>query len=232
MIQLSAAVFIVGVLIWVLGFIASSYGEAPYDILGLGLQGNEGLAIYVSIIATVVAIGVGIYFLIRSGAAWTRPVQRWVMRIPAIGHSLRILALSRIAWTLGLTLEAGMDVRRALPFSLKSTALDHFARHADAAAAVVNQGDDVFTAVARTGAFPADFLDALQVGEQSGRLDESMLKLADLYQDRARAAIATLTHIAGFAVWALVALMIVAILVRIVSQYAGFIQGLANPRGR
>ena len=68
--------------------------------------------------------------------------------------------------------------------------------------------------------------------EESGRLDESMLKLADVYQDRARAAIATLTQCAGYAVWALVALIIAVILFRIVSQYAAGIQNLANPRRR
>lgn len=234
MTQLCAAVLVVGVLIWVFGFIAEQdqSGIFSFEDVFFGLKGSEGLVIYFVIVATTVAIGVGIYFVIRSGAAWTRPVQRWVMKIPAVGHSLRILALSRIAWTLGLTLEAGMDVRRALPFALKSTALDHFARHTEAAAAVVNQGGDVFSAIAETGAFPDDFLDALEVGEESGRLDESMLKLADVYQDRARAAIATLTQCAGYAVWALVALIIAVILFRIVSQYAAGIQNLANPRHR
>ena len=75
----------------------------------------------------------------------------------------------------------------------------------------------------------ADFLDALQVGEQSGRLDEAMLHLADDYQDRARVALVTLTTIAGFMIWGLVALMIIAILVNMVSGYANFIEDLANP---
>ncbi len=234
MTQLCIAVLVVGLLIWIFGFIAAQdpSGIFSFEEVFFGLSGTEGLVIYILIVATVVATSVGIYFVVRSGAAWTRPIQRLVMRIPAIGHSLRILALSRIAWTLGLTLEAGMDVRKALPFALKSTALDHFARHADAAAAVVNRGDDVFTAMAQTGAFPDEFLDALQVGEQSGRLDESMLRLADVYQEQARAAIATLTQVAGYAVWALVALIIVIILYRVVSRYAAGIQNLANPRRR
>ena len=83
-------------------------------------------------------------------------------------------------------------------------------------------------ALLSVGIFPDDFLDTLQVGEQSGRLDESLQRLAALYQERAHAAIATLTKLAGFAVWAVVAVMIIAILVKMVAGYANFLEGLGS----
>jgi type IV pilus assembly protein PilC len=226
--QLIAAVVVVGFLIWILGAIADNVGDAPYDILGLGLQGNRGLLIYVTLVAVAGGMCVAGYYLLRSGAAWVGPVQQLVMRLPAIGNCVRTLALSRLAWTLGLSLEAGMDLRRALPLALQSTHNAYFTRHIPDVQASVNRGQEAFVALAQTGVFPNDFLDSLQVGEQSGRLEEAMLRLADQYQDRARAALATLTTLAGFAVWAFVALIIIAIIISIVSSYAGLIQDMAR----
>lgn len=228
--QLGAAIFIVGFLIWILGVIADSAGDAPYDILGFGLQGHRGLLIYVSFIATMGGLVVAGYYLVRSGVAWIRPVELMVMRIPAVGNCLRTLAISRLAWTLGLTMEAGMDARRALPFAMQSTHSSYFQQHTQAVQDSVDRGDEAVEAFTRTGVFPDDFLDTLLVGEQSGKMDEAMLRLADQYQDRARAALATMTKLAGFVVWALVALVIISIIFRIVASYAGFIEGLANPR--
>ena len=122
-----------------------------------------------------------------------------------------------------------MDARHAVPFALRASGNHYFARHEPQVSASLGAGEEVYVALVRSGAFPADFLDALQVGEQSGRLDEAMLHLADDYQDRARVALVTLTTIAGFMIWGLVALMIIAILVNMVSGYANFIEDLANP---
>jgi len=47
-----------------------------------------------------------------SGSSW---------RIPGIGGPLQTLALSRLAWTLHLTMNTSMDVRRSLALSLRST---------------------------------------------------------------------------------------------------------------
>ena len=230
LIQLTAAVVIVGCLIWVLGMIGKQTDGSPYDILGLGLQGDSGLLIYVTIVSCAVAVGFGAYFLLRSGAVWTRPVQLAVIYLPRVGPCVKTLCLSRLSWSLGLSLEAGMDVRRAVPFALQSAGSPYFSRHVPEVSAALQRGEDLFSALAPTGAFPDEFLDAIQVGEQSGRSDESMLRLADQYQDQAKSALATLAILAGFAVWAFVAMMIIAIIFSIVSSYTNMLMDLSKPR--
>ena len=46
MIELAFAIFVVGVLIWVLGVVAQRNNGQPIDILGFGLIGTRGLIIY------------------------------------------------------------------------------------------------------------------------------------------------------------------------------------------
>ena len=61
--QLTAAICIVGFLIWILGIIASSNGGQAFDVLGLGLSGNRGAAIY---FGSVAAIAIGGFLIVRT----------------------------------------------------------------------------------------------------------------------------------------------------------------------
>ena len=53
MIELALAIFVIGLLIWVLGIVAQRNNGQPIDILGFGLIGNRGLLIYTNFIIAV-----------------------------------------------------------------------------------------------------------------------------------------------------------------------------------
>jgi type II secretory pathway component PulF len=123
-----------------------------------------------------------------------------------------------------VTMETGMDLRHAMALSLASTHNARYTDHAEQIVSRVGRGHEIYEAFAETGVFPRDFLDTLEVGERSGRLPESMAILARQYQDQARRALTTLTVIAGFAVWAMVALIVIAMIFRAFSFYLNVIQ--------
>jgi type II secretory pathway component PulF len=50
----------------------------------------------------------------------------------------------------------------------------------------VRRGEELHEAFRATGIYPADFLDALQTGEISGRISETMTVIAKDYDDRAK----------------------------------------------
>lgn len=226
--QLAAAIFIVGVLIWVLGIIGSTTGSEPIDILGLGLVGNRGVAIYALIVASLLGCGYLIYQAVRRGWFWVAPLQRLVLRVPVLGHCLQTLALSRLSWSLHVTLDSGMELRKALPLALRTTGNARYERHSEQIVRRVVTGHEIVEALAETGAFPDDFLDRLDVGERAGRLPETMALLSRQYQDQAQAALATLTVLAGFAVWGLVALLIIALIFKLFMFYLGTINEALN----
>lgn len=218
MIELGLAIGIIGFLIWILGVIGNATGT-PVDVLGLGLIGNRGLAIYALFLLGVAA---GLFILwraVRSGVVWVRPVQYFVMRLPALGGALRTMALARLTWALHLTLKTGMDLRRALPLSVQSSQNVEFIEGIARLNGVVNAGGTLTEAFEAAGRYPVDFLDAVRVGEDSGNLDESMAHLSRQYEDRARLALNTLTVLAGVAVFALVAAIIILAIFRIAFFY-------------
>jgi type II secretory pathway component PulF len=219
MVQLGIAVAVVGFVIWVMGVIPQPPGNKPLDPLGLGLVGNRGLAIYVAFLACV---GVLFWLTRRAvgrGLVWTMPIQRLVLQLPGIGKPLQTLALARLAWSMRVTFDAGMDVRHAMKLSLRSTRNARYIDHIPLIDAEITKGHSVHEAFCQAGGYPEDFLDTLAVGEQSGRLVESMGLLARQYQDQARAALAVLAMMAGWAIWAAVAGLIIVLIFRMFSFY-------------
>lgn len=226
MLQLGAAVCVIGLLIFILGIIPAPGGQERIDILGFGLMGPKGVAIYFTIVG---GIAIGIFLLIqalRRGLIWTHPLQRLLLKIPAIGGCLRTMALARLAWTLHLTMETSLDTRKSLLLGLRSTNNVAFSGHCQQVVEDIDAGRGITDSFAATGAFPQDFLDALDVGERSGRLPESMAVLSRQYQEQAQSAMRTLTIFAGFAVWGLVAVIIIMMIFRIFSFYLNTINDL------
>lgn len=213
--QLFAAIMIVGLVIWLLGMLPVRAGQQPLDILGFGLMGTRGAVIYFSLVGVALAILAALVFAVRRGVFWTAPLQRLALIVPAVGPSLRTLALSRLAWSLHLTLDTGMDLAKALTLSLRSTRNAQYIRDSEQIVAAVSSGEEVTEALARTRSYPLEFIDALETGERSGRLPETMAILSRQYQEKAQQALGVLTMAAGFLVWAMVALLIVLLIVRI-----------------
>lgn len=222
--ELAAAVLIVGILIWVLGVVAQRNNGQPIDILGFGLVGNRGLIIYINFVIVVGLCLAGVVIAIRRGALWIRPLQRAAMRLPVIGNALERIALARLAWALHLMLNVEMDLRRLVPLALRTTGNDYYIRHANKIVSDIARGDPLHIAFAGPRAFPADFIDALAVAEESGRLVESMERLSNRYEEEAELAIRTLAVAFGW----LIGLGVMALIVLLIFRLAGFYLGAIN----
>src|SRR6185295_5362454 len=147
-----------------------------------------------------------------------------------LGKAIETLALARLAWTLHLTMNAGMDLIRSLTLALGGTHNARFTAALPQVLASVRSGHSLHVSFASTGAFPHDFLEAVEVGEESGRLVETLGVLSNRYQDEARSAMQVMTSVAGFAVWAMVAIMIAMLIFRLFSSYIGVINDAAKFR--
>ena len=221
--ELGLSIIVIGVLIWVMGMIGSGSGGEPIDILGFGLTGNSGLAIYVTIWAIVGVACYVLYEAMRRGLVWVRPLQRLMIKVPVVGSALQSLALARLSWSLQLTLNSGMDTRRAVGLAVLAARNARFTDGAKSIDAVLAEGQSLFSAFAQTRAYPSDFLDTLQVGEQSGTVVESMERLSNQYREKAKIALAALGVFAFFACFGLIGAFIVLFIFRIFGFYLGTI---------
>ena len=220
MIQLLIAIVVVGILIFVMGIVSNMTGT-EIDILGLGLIGAKGVAIYFSIVGSVF-LGFGfIYLLFSRGQLRFLPLDRLALMIPGVGGALKTLALSKMAWAMALTAAGGMEVRRSIRMALSSTRNRYFMRHIKQIDSDLLDGQEIHRTLRSTDAFPDDFLDAIETGETSGKLSESMDILSKQYQDKARNALNILAMIGGVVVWLGVMAIIIMLIFKIFSFYRG-----------
>jgi type II secretory pathway component PulF len=131
----------------------------------------------------------GVVFVLVAGlTAWavrTGPGRRvWhslLMRVPVLGELIRKQAVVRIAVTMSVLLRSGVVFLRAIQISQRVTGnvivRDALARCERA----VGAGGDIATALQQTGAFSALVVQVFAVGQQSGRLEEMLERLADSY---------------------------------------------------
>ncbi|MEQ8849839.1 type II secretion system F family protein [Botrimarina sp.] len=221
-IQLALALLVVGLLIGIGGVIGGP-GRAV-DFLGFGLTGAFGLAVYVNVVlGAALSLGLGVMAL-RRRPAWAAGLRKRLVRTPVVGHALQKIALARIAWALHLLLNVEIDLRRLAPTALAASNNAFYSQHSGNVAELVGRGYPLAEAFGRTRAFPPEFLNELEVAEETGMISESMERLSRRYEEEADDALAVLTRAAAGLVWLLVAGVIVLLIFRLFAFYQGVLQ--------
>ncbi len=230
--QLVFALSVVGLLIFVMGAVPQ-LANSNRDPLGFGLKGTSGLITYLTFLAAIAAVFFALYRATVRGTLWAAPIQRALMRVPKLGGALETFSLARLTWAMHVTLNTGMDTRKALALSLASTRNVLYTQHTERVMRTIGAGDAVYESLAQTGAFPATLLSAVEVGEHSGTLAETMGNMSNLYQEEARSALKVVSAVLGFLVFSLVALIIVFLIFQIFRNvYLGPIQEALDMNAR
>jgi type IV pilus assembly protein PilC len=223
--QFVMAIGILTALILVLGALQTSPGAPAFDPLGFGL-GVGGAVKFLAGVGAVLGGLVGGYLLLkrvlRAGAA----VDRVLLHLPALGPCLRALALTRFCVALRLTMETAMPLRAALKLSFAATGNAAFMEQSELADKGVRAGTELTAALARTGLFPDEFRDVLEVGEESGRLDEVLRQQAEQYDEEAGRRLTALAAVAGYGVWAGIGLVMIVVILRIFMSYITVLNGM------
>ena len=142
------------------------------------------------------------------------------LKWPVLGKLLQAVEVERLMRTFGTLLANGVPIPTALNLSkdvLSNTVLSAAVRDA---AVSLREGERLAQRLARSKVFPPVTLDLIQIGEESGKLDEMLLRQADLDElrikhkvDRALAMLVPVLTIGlGMVVAGLIASMLVAII--------------------
>ncbi len=108
-------------------------------------------------------------------------LDRRLLRLPLLGDLLTRAEVARFGFTLGMLIANGVPLVAAL--SVAREALDHPA----IAAAVgnvetqVKEGKPFAAPLAETGMFPTLATHLVRIGEESGKLEEMLFRIADIY---------------------------------------------------
>ena len=148
-------------------------------------------------------------------------VDRFLLRVPALGPCLYAIALSRFCLAMRVTSETSIPVGDGLRLSLRATDNAAFEAEVDVVRKGVRGGKGVADTLGRTRLFDADFQTVLYTAEEAGRMPEVMRQQAKYFDEIAAQRLALLMRVAGFAVWAAVAILIIIAIIRIYMTYIG-----------
>lgn len=219
--QFVAAIFVISLMILVLGIIAQTQNSQPMDPLGLGLTGVAGAAtFFFGSFAIVAAFFLG-YIILSRSLQHKAAVDALLLRLPAIGPCLNSMALARFCLAMHYTFETALPIEEALDLSLLATGNAAYRVRTPVVREAVRVGEDLTQALTKSGLFSDEFMTIIATGEESGRLPEVMSHQSKYYEEDAERRLAVLSRLAGFGVWAFVALLICIAIFRLAMSVFG-----------
>jgi general secretion pathway protein F len=170
------------------------------------------------VLTAAAALFAGLRWFLRSprGAlAWDTAK----LRLPVMGSVLRAAALGRFARTLGTLVKSGVSLLPALKIVENTIGNLLLANLIAQVSEETRGGDSLAAPLRKLGIFPRTVVQMIDVGEESGKLHEMLLKVAEIEERHMRARTKTLVSLLAPAlilvVGALVGFMVIALLLPI-----------------
>ncbi|QEG23065.1 type II secretion system F family protein [Mariniblastus fucicola] len=194
--ELVASIGIIGLLILVMHWVMVDIGGIdPIDWFGMGSTTGNFL-LYCVVVASFATIAFLLVFGSMKGWYGTLPM-RIARRVPLLGKTLEHLSLSRFAWAMSASENAGMDVLEIGKLSLEATENYYYQMVIPEVLYDLRKGKSFAKTFRATDAFPEDFVTMIENGETAGKLAETMHQTSLDLQEKAEANLQIISKI-GF----------------------------------
>ena len=122
-------------------------------------------------------------------------IDRMMLHFPVLGNLLRKSAVSRFTRTLGTLVSSGVSILEGLQITARTAGNRVVHDAVMKSRASISAGATISEPLKESGVFPPMVVQMINVGEQTGGLDEMLTKIADFYDDEVDAAVTALTSI-------------------------------------
>jgi len=171
--------------------IDTSNGEIP-KLTRIVMNATEFVRIRWYVVIGVFGLGVMAfkYFTARKKG---RRVYHWILlKVPVLGRVIRRIVASKFTRTLGILLASGISLLSALE-SVRNVVGNAIAEEAiENAMAAVKNGEGLAAPLEATPIFDAMVVKMIQIGEDTGSLDEMLIKTADFFDTEVEAGLTQL----------------------------------------
>ncbi len=192
----------IGILCFLLVFIVPRFEVIFHDLLGdkplppvtrfvlavSGFMQHDGLVLFGAVVAIVV-----IYNFVNRTRGGRLAIDNFKLRMPLFGNLNRKTAISRFARTLGTLVTSGVPILQALNITRETAGNAAIARAIARVHDSVKEGESIVQPLEASKQFPPMVVSMVDVGEETGKLPEMLLKVADVYDDEVDNAVAALT---------------------------------------
>jgi type IV pilus assembly protein PilC len=171
-----------------------------FEQAGVALPGPTQFVIFLSewlqarwyvVVAGGFAIAFGIqrYYKTPQGQL---VIDRTLLKFPILGPLQRKAAIARFTRTLGTLVSSGVAILDGLEITARTAGNRVVHDAIMESRASIAGGDTISEPLKKSGVFPPMVVQMINVGEQTGGLDEMLTKIADFYDEEVDAAVEAL----------------------------------------
>lgn len=155
--------------------------ELP-KITQLMLGVSRFLQSYWWVIILFVIVVIGVFKLVRRSPKGRRVTDGWSLRFPRLGLINRKNKVARIGRTLGTLVNSGVPLLESLQITRDSVGNMVMEEAIDKVRGAVKEGEGLAEPMGETKQFDDMVVNMVAVGEETGELDNMLLRVADTYE--------------------------------------------------
>jgi type IV pilus assembly protein PilC len=125
----------------------------------------------------------------------SKVIDRILLKFPVIGTLIKKVAVARFTRTMGTLLSSGVPILEGLLITARSSGNRVVEAAVLQARAAVTAGRTLADPLRQTPVFPPMVVHMINVGENTGALDNMLSKIADFYDDEVDTAVSALTSL-------------------------------------
>jgi general secretion pathway protein F len=222
-ISLAAVVMLLGFVVPKFKPIFAGTGKAiPFVTQAVLFMGDALRNYWLPMVVAVVAIAWIVARRLRDPEVRYK-VDRWIVTGPIVGSLFSRVEMARFSRTLGTLLANGVTLVAALNIVRETMGNAYLAEAIGAVARELKEGRGLGRPMMETGRFPMLAVHMIQVGEETGRLDDMLMQVAETYDHEVEVAIrkslALLQPVMIVAMAVVIGFIIIAILMAMMSVY-------------
>jgi general secretion pathway protein F len=173
----------------------SDMGQAIPLQARLVLGFSDAIRSYWWVFAGAIGIAVGAARYSMSTPRGRYGWDQWKLRLPLLGALLRKMEVASLARTLGTLIKSGVPLLQALGIVREIVGNQVIGRALGEVEIGAREGAGIAAPLAHSGVFPQLAVQMIAVGEETGRLDELLLKVADHFDREVRTQIQQFTRL-------------------------------------
>lgn len=194
-----AGIVVTVLLVWVIPIFENMFAEFGGGGLPAPTEFVIGLSEWMqSNIIYLIVAGIGAIFLwryIRKTPKGRAVTDDLFLKMPLFGPLLRKVAVARFTRTLGTMISSGVPILEALDITAKSAGNATVEKAIHRARNSISEGKTIAEPIAQSKVFPPMVCQMINVGEQTGALDNMLGKIADFYDEEVDSAVKGLTSL-------------------------------------
>ncbi|MCX7819795.1 MAG: type II secretion system F family protein [Kiritimatiellae bacterium] len=170
-------------------------GKALPVLTQMVMNVSQTLAQRAPVVIAGVVVLVVLIKLIGKTKAGRYAIDTIKMKMPIFGPLVEKTAIGRMTRTLGTLLQSGVPILQALTIVRDTAGNDVVARAIQVVHDSVKEGENIAPPMEATRIFPPMVIGMVEVGEETGKLPDMLMRIADTYDDEVDNTVAALSSI-------------------------------------